>query len=152
MLNARAETVRTKPSFRSAFKKHRCLIVADGFYEWKKEGKEKQPMLIGKKDGSPFAFAGLWERWSKGPQEIKSCTIITTEANDLMQSIHDRMPVILSPEDYDRWFNADPEEAEQLLRPYAADDFKAVAVGKIVNNARNDVPECVVPIGSETLF
>jgi putative SOS response-associated peptidase YedK len=99
-INARAETVATKPSFREAFKKRRCLVVADGFYEWQRTDGQKQPYLIHLKDNSPFAFAGLWERWRKGEQAIESCSIIVTEPNAVLEPIHDRMPVILSPEDY----------------------------------------------------
>lgn len=98
-INARAETLATKPSFRNAFKKRRCLIVADGFYEWQKTNGKKQPFLIHMKDDRPFAFAGLWEHWKGDDEVIESCTIIVTEANDLMKPIHDRMPVILSPDD-----------------------------------------------------
>jgi putative SOS response-associated peptidase YedK len=152
MINARAESVRTKPSFRHAFKHNRCLILADGFFEWQKRGATKQPMFIGQRDGCPFAFAGLWERWQKGPQEINSCTIITTEANDFMRPVHDRMPVILSPADYDQWFTADPSDAEQLLRPNSTDELTMIPVGKIVNSPRNDVPECVLPVAPSTLF
>lgn len=152
MINARAESVRTKPSFRQAFQNRRCLIVADGFYEWQKQGAAKQPMLMSRQDGQPFAFAGLWERWQKGPQVIKSCTVITTEANDFMKPVHDRMPVILSPVDYDRWLTADPSDAEQLLRPLLVDDLTMSPVSKIVNSPRNDLPECVVPIAPSSLF
>jgi putative SOS response-associated peptidase YedK len=146
MINCQGETARTKPSFRSAFKTRRCLIVADGFYEWKVEGKAKQPLLIGRRDGGPFAFAGLWERWSKGETTLKSCTIITTEPNELMQSIHNRMPVILSPQAYDQWLTGDPEEAEQLLRPCSPVEFHAVPVSTKVNNPRNDSPDCIVAL------
>ena len=102
MINARAETVSEKPSFRKAFKVRRCLILADGFYEWQKTDNGKQPYYIKMQDDSPFAFAGLWEIWQNG-EEIRSATIITTEANDLMNEIHHRMPVILPPEDYGMW-------------------------------------------------
>ena len=121
-------------------------------FEWQKQGATKQPMLIGQRDGRPFAFAGLWERWQKGPQEIMSCTIITTEANDFMRPVHDRMPVILSPGDYDQWFTADPGDAEHLLRPSSTAELTMIPVSKIVNSPRNDVPECVVPIVPSTLF
>ena len=106
-INARAETVATKPTFRQAFAKRRCLIVADGFYEWQKTNGRKQPFLIHMKDDRPFAFAGLWEHWKREDQEIESCLIIVTEANDVLKPIHDRMPVILSPEDYDVWLDSE---------------------------------------------
>src|SRR5918993_4030416 len=114
MINARAETVSEKPSFRTAFKKRRCLIVADGFYEWQKTDNGKQPFYIRMKDSSPFAFAGLWESWDRG-EEIRSCSIITTDANDLMGQIHHRMPVILPPENYGVWLDSDFDEKEALL-------------------------------------
>lgn len=145
MINARAESVRIKPSFRHAFKHNRCLILADGYFEWQKQGKTKQPFLLSRRDEQPFAFAGLWERWRKGPQEIDSCTIITTEANSLMKEIHDRMPVILSPSNYDHWLADEPSVAEQLLVPSSPDEMAATPVSKTVNNPRNDVPECVEP-------
>jgi putative SOS response-associated peptidase YedK len=140
LINARADTVAEKPSFRSAFKKRRCLIPADGFYEWKADGRKKQPYLFEVDGGEPFAFAGLWEQW----KEIESCVIITTDANELSAQFHDRMPVILAPNDYAEWF--DSEEPGKLLTPYPAEEMTATAVNPIVNNARNDVPECVEPI------
>jgi putative SOS response-associated peptidase YedK len=147
MINARAETVSEKPSFRSAFKKRRCLILADGFYEWKKTDDGKQPYHVKMEDGSPFAFAGLWETWKDGP-EIRSCTIITTEANDLMNEIHHRMPVILPPEDYDMWLDPDFEEKEaltSLLKPYPADAMEAYPVSRRVNKPSNNEPSVVEP-------
>lgn len=149
MINARAETVAEKPSFRSAFKHRRCLIPADGFYEWKKEeAGPRQPYRITLKNRDPFAFAGLWERWEKAPDEIpvKTCTIITTEANDLLQPIHDRMPVILHREDYDKWLNAEANSGESvlpLLRPYPSEEMAFYPVSRHVNNVRNDDPQCV---------
>jgi len=128
MFNARAETISEKPSFRSAFKKHRCLIIADGFYEWQKLGKVKKPLYFSLKSGKPFGFAGLHETWvSPDHQPIHTCTIITTEPNDLIRSIHDRMPVIV-PKDYEStWI--DPENPNQkdllsILKPYPAEDMK----------------------------
>ena len=148
MINARAETVAEKPAFRSAFKKRRCLVVADGFYEWKKEGKPKPAFFIRLKDERPFAFAGLAEHWHKGDQTIDSCTIITTDPNELMASIHDRMPVILSPDDYDLWLDPEFQGKEKLLsllRPYPADEMIAYPVSTVVNNPRNEKPECIEP-------
>lgn len=147
MINARAETVHEKPSFRSAFKKRRCLILADGFYEWQKTDSGKQPFYIHMKDGSPFAFAGLWETWKNG-EEIRSCAIITTEANDLMDEIHHRMPVILPPENYDLWLDPDFDEREpltSLLRPYPDGAMEAYPVSRKVNRPANDEPGCIEP-------
>jgi putative SOS response-associated peptidase YedK len=145
-INARAETVATKPSFREAFKKRRCLVVADGFYEWQKTDGQKQPYLIHLRDGSPFAFAGLWERWRKGEQAIESCSIIVTEPNAVLEPIHDRMPVILSPNAYGLWLDPDVEDGtrlQSLLRPYPADEMEAYPISTLVNNPRNDVEQCV---------
>jgi putative SOS response-associated peptidase YedK len=147
MINARAETVSEKPSFRSAFKKRRCLIVADGFYEWQKTDNGKQPYHIRMRDGSPFAFAGLWETWQNG-EEIRSCAIITTEANDLMGEIHHRMPVILPPENYGVWLDPDFDEKEallDLLNPYPSDEMEAYAVSRRVNRPSNNDPSVVEP-------
>ena len=154
LINARAETVAEKPSFRSAFKRRRCLIPADGFYEWKKlEGKSKQPYMIGMRGDEPFAFAGLWEHWTDpGGKEVESCTIITTEANELLAELHHRMPVILHEQDYDRWL--DPKEAEKdrllaLLAPYESSAMRAYPVSTLVNSPRNDVPACTEPMEDE---
>ena len=119
MINARAETVAEKPAFRAAFKKRRCLIPLNGFYEWRKSGSAKQPYLIRIKDVAPFALAGLWERWhnQEDDTELESCTIIVTEANQLMTPIHDRMPVILSPNNYSRWLDPDAGNVNFLLTP-----------------------------------
>lgn len=149
MINARAETVAEKPSFRSAFRHRRCLIPADGFYEWRKTGGGKQPHYIRMGDGSPFAFAGLWERWRNG-REIRSCIIITTGANELVGEVHDRMPVILHPEDYDLWLDPDFDERDPLttlLKPYPADEMEAYPVSRYVNSPSNDDPACVQPAG-----
>jgi putative SOS response-associated peptidase YedK len=147
MVNARAETVSEKPSFRSAFKKRRCLILADGFYEWQKTDDGKQPYHIKMQDDSPFAFAGLWEIW-KDDEEIRSCTIITTAANDLMSEIHHRMPVILPPDDYDMWLDPDFDEKEpltSLLKPYSSDKMEAYIVSRRVNKPSNNEPSVVEP-------
>jgi len=148
LINARADTVATKPSFRSAFKRRRCLIPASGFYEWQKRDDGKQPFQIGLKSGQPFAFAGLWERWHKEGAPVESCTIITTDANDLMEPLHNRMPVILQPDAYDVWLDpaSDPASLQGLLRPYADDDLVAYPVSRAVNNPRNDRAECVEPV------
>ena len=147
MINARAETVSEKPSFRKAFKVRRCLILADGFYEWQKIDNGKQPYHIKMKDDSPFAFAGLWEIWKNG-EEIRSCTIVTTEANDLMHEIHHRMPVILHPEDYELWLDPDFDEKEpltSLLKPYPADAMEAYPVSRRVNTPSNNEPSVLKP-------
>jgi len=148
MINARAETVSEKPSFRKAFKVRRCLILADGFYEWQKTDNGKQPYHIRMQDGSPFAFAGLWEVWDKYGEEIRSCTIITTDANDLMSEIHHRMPVILHPEDYSLWLDPDFDEKEaltSLLKPYPADAMEAYSVSRRVNKPSNNEPSVLEP-------
>jgi len=149
-INARAETVDSKPSFRSSFKKRRCLILADGFYEWQKsDATKKQPFHIHMQDNRPFAFAGLWEQWKGDGEEIESCTIIVTEGNDLMKPIHDRMPVILDPTDYDLWLAPEIDNVPQLrelLQPYSGDDLKADPVSTLVNSPKNDVAECVESI------
>src|SRR3569623_1132848 len=148
MINARADTVATKPAYRNAFKKRRCLIVADGFYEWQKTGKAKHPFLVRLKGGKPFCFAGLWERWNKGEAPVETCTIITTDANKLMEPIHDRMPVILPPDAYNLWLDVavqEPERLMPLLRPYADAELEALPVSTLVNSPKNNSPECVEP-------
>ena len=151
LINARAESAAEKPAFRSAFKSKRCLVPADGYYEWKKmKGGQKQPYLARNADGSPFAFAGLWERWQAPEDEvIESCTILTTDANDLTQPIHDRMPVILKPEDYDLWLDPQvkaPNLLKPLLRPYPSEEMVAEPVSPKVNKASYDAPDCVEAI------
>ena len=146
MINARSETAAQKPSFRSAFRKRRCLVLADGFYEWQKTASGKQPYYIRMGDGSPFAFAGLWESWGKYGEEVRSCTILTTEANGLVGEIHHRMPVILPAEEYDLWLDPDMGEAEpllDLLRPYPDDLMEAYPVSRFVNSPSNDSEQCV---------
>jgi len=151
LINARGETIAEKPSFRGSFKHKRCLILADGFYEWKSTAgkKTKTPYFIHMKDRTPFAFAGLWDAWeSSDGSSIKTCTIITTEPNKLMESLHNRMPVILHPRDYGKWLDASPQTPENLLpliKPYPADDMSAYPVSMLVNKPSNDSPELVVP-------
>jgi putative SOS response-associated peptidase YedK len=145
MINARAETVAEKRSFRKAFRNHRCLVLADGFYEWQKTANGKQPYYIRMEDDSPFAFAGLWESWHNGT-EIRSATIITTDANDVVAPIHNRMPVILHPEDYELWLDPDFEEKEPLttlLKPYPAEAMEAYPVSRSVNSPSNNEPSCI---------
>ena len=148
MINARAETVAQKPSFRDAFQKRRCLVPTDGFYEWRGEKGAKQPYRILNPDRVLFAFAGLWERWEKGGEPIESFTIITTEANNKLAAVHARMPVILDPADFESWLspNMAANEALALLRPAPDDAVEFHAVSKHVNNARNDDPECITPL------
>lgn len=149
-INAKAETVAEKPAFRAAFKKRRCLVLADGFFEWQVHGTRKQPMWIGLKTKLPFAFAGLWEHWQPPEGEsIETCTIITTEANDLMKPLHARMPVILSPSSYDHWLDpgfADIAMLNSFLRPYPSEDVMAYPVSTLVNSPRNDVRQCLEPL------
>lgn len=145
MINARAETLAEKPSFKRLLNGRRCLIVADGFYEWRAVGKEKTPMYITLQDNQPFAFAGLWDQWkSPDGQAIQSCTIITTEPNELMASIHNRMPAILRPGAYEDWLNPQLRDTEVLthwLKPYPTELMQARPVSKLVNNPRNDTAE-----------
>ncbi|OGO40266.1 MAG: hypothetical protein A2Z04_09340 [Chloroflexi bacterium RBG_16_57_9] len=153
MINARAESLSEKPAFRAAYKRRRCLILADGFYEWRKEPgrKTKTPMYVRLSSGKPFAFAGLWEAW-RTPDEstLLSCTIITTTPNSLVEQIHNRMPVILDPQAYDLWLDPadqDPKVLAEWLKPYPAGQMTAYAVSTVVNNPAIDVPECIVPAG-----
>ena len=146
MTNARAETVATKPAYRQAFRQRRCLIAADGFYEWQATEGGKQPFLIRLKDGEPFVFAGLWERWEGEGRVIESCSIVVTEANERLREIHDRMPVILAPEAYDQWLkgeSANVTALESLLRAYPAKLMEAYPVSRAVNSPRNDGPELI---------
>lgn len=146
LINARAETVTEKPSFRSAFRQRRCLVIADGFYEWQRQERKKQPFYFRLENEQPFAFAGLWERWrSPDGEEIQSCTILTTEANEILRPIHDRMPVILDSKDYDLWLDPAVQNTEllQLLRPYQSEAMTSYAVSTKVNNPANNTPECI---------
>jgi len=151
LINARAETLAEKPAFRGSLKYKRCLILADGFYEWKTvEGrKSKTPYFIHMKDRRPFAFAGLWDSWnSPEGSQLKTCTIITTEPNELMSLLHNRMPVILHPRDYAKWLDPSPQTPDQLtplLKPFPANKMDAYPVTPLVNKPANDIPELVVP-------
>jgi len=151
LINARGETLAEKPSFRGSLKYKRCLVLADGFYEWKSvEGrKTKTPYFIHMTDRKPFAFAGLWDSWnSPDGSQVKTCTIITTEPNELMSLLHNRMPVILHPRDYAKWLDPSPQTPEQLmplLKPFPADAMDAYPVTTLVNKPANDIPELVVP-------
>jgi len=150
LINARVETASTKPAFRSAFKHRHCLVLADGFYEWRKKT-DKQPFHIRLKAGRPFAFAGLWERWKQDDKAVESCTILTTDANAAVQPLHDRMPVILDPARYQDWLAAgDGAGALDYLLPYPAEEITAVAVSQHVNSPRNNGPECLTPASTQT--
>jgi len=146
LLNARAETVADKPSFRSALRSRRCLILADGFFEWQSRKGPKQPYYFRLRDERPFAFAGLWEQWSRGETPIESCTIITTQANELVRPVHERMPVILPPKVYAVWIDPEEQRTERLqslLGPYRADEMVAYPVSMRVNSSRYDDAECI---------
>ena len=146
LINARGETLGEKPSFRNAFKKRRCLILADGFYEWKKTSSGKVPFHFGLDNGGVMAFAGLWERWKKDDPTLYSCTIVTTEANELLGKLHDRMPVILDAADHDKWLDPEfqnTEELQSLLQPYSADEMVSREANPIVNHVKNETPECL---------
>jgi putative SOS response-associated peptidase YedK len=149
MINARAETIDEKPAYKHPFQKQRCLILADGFYEWKKQGKEKQPYRFQLKNGEPFAFAGLWDRRDKGEETLYSCTIITTKPNNLTKEVHDRMPVILPKDTYDLWLNPNMTETDylkSLLVPYPEEEMVAYPVSTLVNSPKNDIPSVMEPI------
>lgn len=146
MINARAEGIADKSAYRQPFRRQRCLIPADGFYEWRREGGRKQPYYIHRTDGRPMAFAGLWTRWQGGEEVIESCTIITGQPNALLAPIHDRMPVILDEADYEAWLDSDnPLLLEQLLRPYPADELAIHPVSQAVNNPSHDGPKLIEP-------
>lgn len=166
MINARAETLAQKFAFRDAYRNRRCLVIADGFYEWRKEPEGgKTPIYIQLQGGRPFAFAGLWARWHpEAGEPVTSCTIVTTTPNDLMASIHDRMPVILPPSAYDLWLDPDTDEPEVLnglLVPFPQEDMVVRPVTRHVNSVRNEGAECIAtppdaggddPVGQLTLL
>lgn len=150
-VNARAETVAEKPAFRGAFRYRRCLIPSDGFYEWQAIGRRRQPWLVRLEDGGLFAFAGLWERWRGAAAEVlETFTVIVTDANELLRPLHDRMPVIVAPSDYDAWLDVgrfDRRGLEALLRPYPSEGMVAYPVSRRVNSPANDDPLCSAPLG-----
>ncbi len=151
MINARAETVVEKPAFRTAFRRYRCIVPADSFYEWKRDGTVKVPFAIGRRDGAPLALAGLWSVWRpKGSEErVRSFTIITTEANSLLAPIHDRMPVILPEDAWSEWIdpkNEDVGALKSLLVPFPAEAMRAYPVSRAVNDVRHDGPELIEPV------
>jgi putative SOS response-associated peptidase YedK len=156
MINARAETAADKPAFRDAFRSKRCLVPADGFFEWRSEPGGKQPYLVRLKSGAPFAIAGLWAAWrpDDGPK-LESCALLTTEPNELMRPIHDRMPVLLPCEIWDPWLDpavSDVERLRALLRPAPAETMEAIPVSRRVNDPRNDDAACLVREAPLTLF
>lgn len=151
MINARSESIDKKVSFKTPFIKKRCLIISDGFYEWKKNGKEKQPYRFVMKDRKPFAFAGLWECWKQGEQPLFTCTILTTEANKVTEDVHVRMPVILPSDSYDTWLDPRFHQIDQLkslLVPFDEGLMEAYQVSNLVNSPAHDVKECLEPINS----
>ena len=151
MINARAETLAEKPAFRSAYKYHRCLVFADAFFEWQAQpgSKSKLPHLIRLKSGKPFAFAGLWEHWqAPDGSEVRSATIVTTEPNKLMATIHNRMPVILPRDVYAQWLDPAPQQPaalQGLLVPYPESEMEAIPISTLVNSPANDRPEVILP-------
>ncbi len=156
LVNARSETAATKPAFRSALRARRCLVVADGFYEWQAREGRKQPYYIQCGAGGPFGFGGLWERWEKAGIAIESCTILTCAANDTMQTIHHRMPVVIPPEEFARWLDpavSDVPAVSRVMRKGALMELTACPVSTLVNSVRNDSSQCVKPyVPPTTLF
>jgi putative SOS response-associated peptidase YedK len=150
MINARAESLANKPAYQRAFQKHRCLVPADGFYEWQRRGGRKQPMFIHRRDGEPMAFAGLWAAWRDASEPdgewLRSCAIVTTNANDALAPLHDRMPVVLEEHDWDRWLDPTVDDVDalgRLLVPAGNDLLDTYPVGTAVNSADNDGPVLV---------
>lgn len=151
LINARAETVAEKPAFRKAFRQRRCLVVADGFYEWQRAGRQKQPYYLTAAGGGSFALAGLWEQWQRDGRTIGSCTILTTDANDCVRAVHDRMPVILPPEAWRRWLDpglTDPAAVQPLLKPCPPEMLVTFPVSTSVNRATYDRSDCIEPLAA----
>jgi putative SOS response-associated peptidase YedK len=148
LINARSESVARKPAFRDPFRERRCLVPADGFYEWRRVGRARDPFLLKMADGKTFAFAGVWDRWVRKRGTIDSCAVLTTAANEVVAPIHDRMPVILERDAYDRWLDpgARPEDLQALLRPFPAERMEAVPVSPRVNRVDVDDAECERPL------
>lgn len=144
--NARGETVAEKPSFRDAFKRRRCLVPADGFYEWKTEGRQKQPYYFSLKSGEPFALGGVWESW-RAPEGaiLRTCCLITTGPNDIMLPVHDRMPVIVSPDDYEAWLTGEASAAQALVKPFPTDEMQAWAVSRRVSRSGEEGADLIRP-------
>jgi len=152
MINARIETAADKPAFRSAFRRRRCLVAADGFYEWAKRPGGKQPFHIRRPDRGLLAFAGLWEHWEKDPDHpVESFTILTTDAEGVAREIHERMPVIVPEDDFDAWLDPDQQDADAIMRRLHDRQrvpLEAIAVSRVVNNPANDGPECLKPVAT----
>ncbi|MDT8446728.1 MAG: SOS response-associated peptidase [bacterium] len=148
LINARCETLHEKRSFKESFSKRRCLVVADGFYEWKKSSEGKKPFLFQLTDGEPFVMAGVWDCWTApgGKSERLSCAILTTEANELVRPLHHRMPVILRAKDFRRWLDLEPADLPNIFRPFDASQMKAFEVSRAVNNPSNDRPDMIEPV------
>ncbi|MGB2692258.1 MAG: SOS response-associated peptidase [Thermodesulfobacteriota bacterium] len=150
MINARSEGIEQKPSFKTPLKRKRCIIMADGFYEWQKSDKKtKTPFYFRLKSGEPFAMAGIWDLWKNGDQTLKTFTIITTTPNELMEPVHNRMPVILNERDETRWLDTEitnPELVLPLLKPYPSDEMESYKVSSIVNSPKNDIRDCIAAI------
>lgn len=152
MINARVETINTKPAFRKAILQRRCLIVTDGFYEWKQGTSPKQPYFIRMKNHNPFGMAGIWERWVGDDKTIDSCAIITLDANKVVERVHNRMPAIISPDEYDNWLNPDITDWDTihtLLSPYKSNEMEVYPISTMVNNARYNRPDCIEPVESQ---
>jgi putative SOS response-associated peptidase YedK len=151
-INARAESISEKPAFRDAFAHRRCLVPTDGFFEWEKKGKAKQPWRIGPAEDGLMALAGVWERW-RGPDGavVRSYAVITTEANELVAPLHDRMPAVIPPAEFQEWLDADtsPPRLQEMLRPYPASRMRAYPVSRRVSDVRNDDPGCIEPFVAE---
>ncbi|GED70885.1 putative SOS response-associated peptidase YoqW [Brevibacillus reuszeri] len=156
LINAKSETIQEKPAFKQLFVRKRCIIPADGFYEWRKVGSEKQPMRIMMKTGEPFAFAGLFDTWTNpAGEKLHTCTIITTKPNQIVTDIHDRMPVILQKQDEAIWLDRqsfDADRLQSLLVPYDSEKMRAYPVPSIVGSPKNDMPECIEEIAAPYLF
>ena len=150
MINARSETAATRLAFRDAFRSRRCLVPADGFYEWTQEGGRKQPWLVRLPGGALYAFAGLWERWKPegGGEAVETFTVLTTDASERLRPLHPRMPVIMAPEDYETWLSGDPAAAQELLHPWAG-PVETVRVAPRVNSPRFDDADCIRPLVEE---
>jgi putative SOS response-associated peptidase YedK len=147
LINARAETIADKPAFRNAYRRHRCLVPADSFYEWKAIGKRKQPYCIGMADHTVFGMAGLWEHWlNPAGERIETVTIITTNANELVGQVHDRMPLIIQPDDYAAWLDSSNPKGGELLKPFPSGLMRYYPVSTRVNKVSNDDAECLEPV------
>jgi putative SOS response-associated peptidase YedK len=158
MINARSETARTRAAFKDPFRERRCLVPASGFYEWRRAERGRQPYLLRRRDGRLMGLAALWDRWQPPPtanekgDALESCAILTTPANELVARLHDRMPLVLDPADYERWLDpavTDPRQLEPLLRPYPAEEMIAIPVSPRVNSPNNDDPGCLEPVEDE---